>query len=436
MMHHPIDRPFQRAGALLLQSATLVAGLTTAQAAEPAAVPANRVGPAPQGRLVKMTWPEIARRFDRHPRLGWARLRVAAARSGVDAARAVPNPTLEATVGLGRSRPPDTLGAEWGISLNLPLGWAARRGSLISAAEAEVDLAAAEGGMWRRRLRLGLRTLAWHLLHDQARVRSLEALQAETEALVRIVAKRIERNDIRPAAATRVEIEREKIAIEVEAARRSLASRGAQLARWLDLPSGERPVVVGDLHALPNTERLGRSGTKPSATHPILQASRARVRAKAAELRSERMARIPAFSVALFTSQELDRQAWGVGLSIDLPLWNWNSGRIARAEAALAARRKEVEAASLDLEVASIEARAACQTSVLTASRLGTQVIPRARLAAAAAAKTYEMGDVGVLELLDARRTLLEAQRVHLRALAKAQIDCSRWESLQGEETR
>jgi cobalt-zinc-cadmium efflux system outer membrane protein len=165
-------------------------------------------------------------------------------------------------------------------------------------------------------------------------------------------------------------------------------------------------------------------------------AARARVRSLEAEVDAEKLARVPAFSINGFTDYELDRRAYGAGLSVDLPVWNWNSGRIAQAEAKVIEGRKQAEAAALDLEAMVIEAQAACRASVQTATRLGTQVVPRAETAASTMEKTYQLGELSLLELIDARRTLLDGYRLYLSALSQAQIDCARLGALVGEESQ
>ena len=50
--------------------------------------------------------------------------------------------------------------------------------------------------------------------------------------------------------------------------------------------------------------------------------------------------------------------------------------------------------------------------------------------------KSYELGEANLLEVIDARRTLLDSRRLYLSAIAEAQIDCSRLDSLVGEEPK
>jgi cobalt-zinc-cadmium efflux system outer membrane protein len=321
---------------------------------------------------------------------------------------------------------------EWGLDLNLPLGWIAQRGARISAAEAGVDTADAEARALRRDVLLQLRTLFWNLAFEQARARTLEELEGQARRLVSTVRRKVETGEARPVEATRVEIELEKVAVEVEAARTLLGSRQGQLGLWFGRP---RVVAKADLAALPSAAATELALDQLRERHPSIAAARARVRALQADLVTEERARIPALSVVGFTAHELDRKSYGGGLAVDLPVWNWNAGRIAQAQATLAAGRKEADTAALEIESMAIEAQATCRASVATAARLGGAVLPRAESAAAIMEKTYTLGEASLLELIDTRRTLLDMRRLHLNALAQAQIDCGRLAALTGDDS-
>lgn len=58
---------------------------------------ANAAEPAPPSdpNIPEVTWPEIVRLVDAHPRVAASTARIAAARGGVKTAGAVPNPTLD-----------------------------------------------------------------------------------------------------------------------------------------------------------------------------------------------------------------------------------------------------------------------------------------------------------------------------------------------------
>ncbi|MDO9172404.1 MAG: TolC family protein [bacterium] len=388
--------------------------------------------------VIEITWSGIADLVDEHPLLAAGEQGILAARGAVDAAGARPNPTLEAALGRVRERPGEPFGRQWDLSLTLPLDWLSRRSPRLDVARADLDAAAAEHETIRRDVLLELRTQFWNLVHDQRQVVVVEELARETANLASAVGRRVEAGEVRPVEGTQAEIERELVDGELAAARTALASRQAQLALWLGAPPGATIVAVADLEALsePPDPGAGSGGDISGniAGQPALRLEAARVRALAAELSAERRERLPAFSLMAYTSRELDQRARGGGIAVDLPLWDWNSGGIARAQAQLAAGLSREEARRRAFAAEIVAAVAACRTSFETASRLAAGVVPRSASAAAVIEKTYLSGETGLLEVIDARRTLLASHRRLLDALAQAQIDHCRLRALIGEE--
>ncbi|MCC6748349.1 MAG: TolC family protein [Deltaproteobacteria bacterium] len=381
-----------------------------------------------------MTWADIVRLVDQHPRLAVGQSQIAAGRGGVRAAGAAPNPTLEASIGHGRARAGSDSMVEWGLALNIPLGWIAQRRSRIDAAEAELHMAAAEAKAVRREVLLQLGSLFWNLAYDQARVDALVALATQTAGFARAVGIRVTKGEARPIELPRVEVEREKVSGELEAARISLEARQAQLSVWLGAPTGRRITVRAEWNGIPPPLDLGTVRAWTRKRHPLLSVAQAKVRGLEAELRTEKLARVPPVTISGFTNHELDRRVYGAGLSIELPIWNWNSGKIAQAKARLAVGQRQLAAARLELESSVVEAEAACRSGSRLAARFKNAVLPPSEKSAATVERMYLLGEASLLEVIDARRTLLDARRSYLGTLAQAQIDCSRLRAIVGKE--
>jgi len=386
------------------------------------------------GAEVRVTWRDIRALVDRHPRVAEAAQRSRAARAAIDAAGAVPNPELTARAAYGRARDAAVSRTEWALELAVPLGWIARRGPKIHAARAEAGVVEAESAGLRRQVLLRLRTHFWNLVHAQERVAALTELDAQTAALASVVKQRVEKGESRPVEAVRATVVAEQIAGELALARATLEARRAQLGLWLGLRPARRLVATADLAALPSPLPAARAVQRVQAGHPGVVAARARVDALEAGVRLERRARLPSVSIQAFTDHELDRAAYGAGLVVELPLWSWNSGRIRRAEAELAAGRQRLAADRLELELSVVEARASCKGRVELARRYRDQILPQATTAARTIERTYELGEAPLLEVIDARRTLLETKSQLLTALRQAQLACSRLAILAGED--
>ena len=395
------------------------------------AVPPN-AGANPE---IEIIWQDIVKLVDDHPQIGAGRHEIAAAHAAVDTAGAAPNPSLEATAAYGRAIDNSASRVEWGVALSIPLSWIAQRSSRMDAAHAQVGVADAQAEALRRGVLMQLRVLFWTLVYSQERVVALVELNGQMTTLSTTVRRRVEEGEVRPVEATRVEVEAEKIAGELEVARLAMIASRAALTTWLGSDNGERLVAVADLARLPGPVTM-ELAIKRAAKHPAMDAARARVNALEANVTVERRARVPSLAVEIFTDHELDRRAYGVGLAIELPLWNWNTGNIQRSHHMLAAEKNSLESERLELEIRAIEAQSQCQAGMVLATRYRERILPRAQSAARVIERTYQLGETTLLEVIDARRTLLETRGQFLSTLAQAQIDCSRLREIVGEESQ
>ncbi len=383
---------------------------------------------------IVVTWNDIVAGVERHPLVAAGNGRVAAAKGALAEAGAIPNPSFDAALGRatplegGQSRPARE------FEITLPLGWLTRRGHRIGAASALLEAAGAEKALARREALEQLHELFWTLVFDQAHVAELEAFCSQTNDLARLIGRRVEAGEARPAELARFEIEADRAAIELESARASLASSRASLAAWLGIAQSEKLAARGDLISGRKPPDAGFAAPPAASKHPLLSAGRARVRALQADVSSEKWARVPELSVRGFSSRELDGRTYGGGISLDIPLFNWNGGRVAQAEGALAAGRNELDADSREIEAATLAALAACTQAYEAARRYRERILPRAERIAEIADKSFRLGEVTLLEVIDARRTLGESKRDYLVFLLRARLESGRLAILLGKD--
>ncbi len=383
---------------------------------------------------IGISWNTLSELADAHPLLGAADHAHAAALVQVDVAGAVPPAELSATAAYGRSRGPSDARFEWGLSLAMPLDWAARRSTRLDAARAEAEVSSAEKTVLRREVRLKLGTLFWELIEAQERVSVLREMDRQTAALLKTVIRRVEMGEVRPVEAVRISVEAERIRGRLEVAGSTLEGRRARLARWID-GVGDRVVVAeADLSSLPTPPSVDEALAAALKHHPATTAAEARVRSLAAQIAVEKRARMPGLFVEAFTDHELDRRAYGGGVSLELPLWNWNRGAIERSRRLHAAGQQQAAATRLELEETVIDAVTRCRGSVVLATRYRNKVLPQAVSAAEIVERTYALGEAALLEVIDARRTLVEMKGAFLDAMVAAHTDCSRLRVLLGQD--
>jgi cobalt-zinc-cadmium efflux system outer membrane protein len=375
-----------------------------------------------------LRWADVAAAIERDPRVAASRSRVRSAEGGVTAARTPPNPEVEATAGRGIAREGSARRDEWGLAISIPLDWLARRGPEVDAARANVDEVTAEGQALRAEVSVELWRLFVTAGYAQSETETLEATEQQVAALTRLVRRRVEAGEGRPVEVSRVELELERVRNDLAAARATRDGALAQLGSWVgasirrvEVPAPPPPVedaaVLGDL-----------------SRHPRIRAALARAAVARAEASVARRSRVPAVTVGGFYSSELDREAMGGRLAVELPLWDWKSGRVRRAEAAAEAEASRAEGERRALAAALAEAVASCGRARGVADRQKTNILPRAEESARTLERTFQLGEAGILDVIDARRVLLQARREALSSARERDVDCGALILLSGRE--
>jgi cobalt-zinc-cadmium efflux system outer membrane protein len=389
------------------------------------AAPALAQEVASQG--APLHWAEIAAAIERDPRVAASRSRVRSAEGGVTAARTPPNPEVEATGGVGAAREGPARRNEWELAVSIPLDWLARRGPEVDAARATVDEVTAEGQALRAEVSAELWRLFVGAGYAQSEVETLEATEQQVEALTRLVRHRVEAGEGRPVEVPRVELELERVRNDLAAARATRDGALAQLGAWLGAS-----IHRVEVPATPPVE--GAAALGDLARYPRVRSALARAAAARAEASVARRSRVPAVTVGGFYASELDREASGGRLAVELPLWDWKSGRVRRAEAAAEAEASRADAEGRAVAAAFADALSACGRARALADRQKTNILPRAEESARTLERTFQLGEAGILDVIDARRVLLEARREVLSSARERDVECGALILLSGRE--
>ncbi|HOI09219.1 MAG TPA: TolC family protein, partial [Myxococcota bacterium] len=123
--------------------------------------------------------------------------------------------------------------------------------------------------------------------------------------------------------------------------------------------------------------------------------------------------------------RELDRDAAGAVLRVQLPLWNWNGGAVRRVRAEQVAEARAAEAEALALRAETAAAWERCTAGRAAEARFDDGILPRARAAADAIERGFVAGEVSLIDVLDARRVLADARRERIEAGLRARIACT-----------
>ncbi|MBK9550391.1 MAG: TolC family protein [Gemmatimonadetes bacterium] len=232
------------------------------------------------------------------------------------------------------------------------------------------------------------------------------------------VGARVEAGDLAPIESTRAAVVRAAAAVELARARRDLAMHRERLAAMWGSSTATFGRAVGDLPTPLEPPVLSALAARlPEAPQAIRRA--ALVRSDRGLLALERAKRIPdvALAAGLRRFGDLQGQAYVVGATLTLPLFDRNGGGIAEAVARVAKAEETSRADQLHAGVAVAAAHRAAQTAFDELRALDTTVLPGAIAAFDAVTEGFRLGKFGYLDVLEVQRTLIASKGQRLRAL-------------------
>jgi cobalt-zinc-cadmium efflux system outer membrane protein len=357
-----------------------------------------------------------------NPTLAAARLRIAEARSRVEQSGRLSNPELEFDFvrnTMGRE-------GELGVSLMQRFPLTARLRHEKAVSRAELAAAEAEVRDAERKLAADVRTAAVKLLALDAQ-RDLRGKQlANSRELGSFLLKRVETGEASAVDASQVELETRQIEVENLQLATEEAALISELRPKLGVSGDTRINITGEL---PASTALAASGSV--ANRPDVQAAEARADAANAAARQQRASRWEDVGLGATYTRERTKDEpdptetehmVGFKVSIPLPIWNSNSGRVHEAEATAVRAAKEVDATKITAGAEAAGVRDEMVTLARLVSELDTTVLPKAAQIEEQLRNTYSAGQTSLTEVLRARTRRLELQRLRIDALRDYQL--------------
>lgn len=265
---------------------------------------------------------------------------------------------------------------------------------------------------------------------DLKLVQEKSGLAAETAALyarsVDAAQKRLKAGDLAPVEVARLSIDQSRADSEARAVQTELVQARQTLAYLIGREASASELVASD--PWPPADEQSLAEAIP-AQRADLEAARRRSQAAEAERDLARAKRSRDITLGVqyeHFAQNAPVNSYGIGVSIPLFVWHEHEGEIARAEA---------EALTANLQAQRLEAQAGGQWTQARAQllaarervrRLDDGLLADAERVAQAAELAYAKGAMGLIDLLDARRTLrqLRVEAVTARAdYAKTRAD-------------
>lgn len=305
----------------------------------------------------------------------------------------------------------------------------------VKAAQLTQDLAGWEYEAKRVELLTQVAQSFIAVLSAQERLALAQQLVHLAEQVATTVSKRVQAGKISPVEETKAQVALSSVRIELTRAKRELkAARNRLAAAWgSTTPCFQKAIgQLSEVSPLPSLEQLrGLISQNPDLARWTTELAR-----RQALIDLEKSEAIPDLTVNVGGTHYMDTGDYALvaGISIPIPLFDRNQGRIAEAQHRFIKAEEEQRAVEVQIATALGSAYQRLATAHAEVATLQTQVLPGAQRAFDAANQGFRLGKFGFLSVLDAQRTLFDAKSQYLRALSSYHQAVAAVERLIGEE--
>lgn len=372
--------------------------------------------------------------FSLNPILEARRNQVLAEENAYKALKKLPNPSLAFEKGWGESYDGDIRRDIQGLTLSQVIKNPVSRHFRLEAAEKGWQAAAQSYRLTELELayEINKKCCTIWLLQNKRKISKKKA--ASIEKMSRLIQTQAELGEVKPLDALKLQVEFLLARNNLKEIEAELQIARDQLNEFLGgkLPSDF--VVKGDLTFLPSLIEESQIINKALSTHPLIKEKENRLAQIENNMAAEKWSRFPDLKLSAFSKNELHGKTSGFGLSLDIPLWNFKSREIERAENIFQAEKKELEASKLNL-ISKVKAeirRLNLSEATLLVFREG--LLRQAEASLDIAEFSYQEGEISLLEFLDSQRTYYAVQNEYQDALYRWNINKAALEKTIGEK--
>ncbi len=252
----------------------------------------------------------------------------------------------------------------------------------------------------------------------------------------RLIETRVQFGEVKELEAIKLRVEALKAENELNKIQAELALVKENLNSLLNNSLPSNFSVSGVLDYVPFSEEVESLVTKTLLSYPLIKQKEFEVKAALNNLSRIKWRRLPDFKFTGFSHKELDGTNKGFGLSLDIPLWNFNAREIAEAE--FLARQHEAELQSLLLDI-STEVKSKLSKLHLSERTLNlfhTGLLKQAEKSLEISEVSYREGEISLIDYLDSQRTFFSIMFDYQNSLFNWNIDRASLEKTIGENIK
>jgi len=251
-----------------------------------------------------------------------------------------------------------------------------------------------------------------------------------------LILKRVKLGETRELEAIKLYVETLKAQNELNKTQTELKLAKENLNKLLGNSLPPDFSVLGELEYSPLPIDEKSFLDKIFLAHPLIKGKEKDLEFAESNLGYNKWQRLPDFKLSGFIHNELDGRDKGIGISLDIPLWNFKSKEIAEAESLLLKQTQELKALKIEIttEVKAklYEQRLSEQTIKLFLKGLLKQAEESLKISEV----SYKQGEISLIDYLDSQRTYYSILKDYQDSLYAWNANKAALEKAIGEEIK
>jgi cobalt-zinc-cadmium efflux system outer membrane protein len=372
--------------------------------------------------------------LDNNPLLSAKKSDVEARRASYEASKHLANPELVLKVGKATAYDEDRKRNTGGIALSQFVENPFKRHHRIQIYEKDWEAARYGWDTFTLEVTFAIKNLYFDILRLKS-IRNLAQKNLDSiQKIHRLIEKRAKLGEIKELEAIKLLVESLQAQRELNQIEADLQLAKEKLNQYLGniLPADFS--TKGTLTHAKTVIQESAALQKALQNHPLLKEKEARVAQAESQWSYVRWQRFPDFTLSGFSQNELDGRNTGMGISLNIPLWNFRTKEIREAE--YLKRMEEEELRALRMEIAT-EVKANLNRLQLSEQSLRIfhmGLLIQAEESLKIAEVSYTQGEISLIDYLDSQRTYFRILNDYQDSLYRWNADKASLEKAIGEE--
>lgn len=346
------------------------------------------------------------------------------------------NPEIELVVGKAKAYNGIEKRNTGGLRITQPIENPFKRHYRIQARKN--DLAAAEYLYQYNRLEIAffIKNQFYQLLMLEENKYIAQKNLKSIQDIYKLIQKRAELGEVKELEAIKLYVETLKARKELSRLKTEIRLAKDNLNKFLGnaLPSDFS--VSGQLEYLQISLQEETLLQKTLSIHPLLKQKERILEQTKSNLNFIKWQRLPDFKLSGFSQKGLDGKNQGIGISFDIPLWNFKSTEIAEAENLSLKQNDELSALQIEV-VTQVKAKLSqFELSQQTIELFRTGLLKQAEESLKISEVSYKEGEISLIDFLDSQRTYYSIREDFHEALYNLNADKAALEKAIGEELK